>query len=203
MSVVASQITSLVIKWKHFPRYWPFVRRIHRSPVNSPHKGQWRGALMFSFICAWINGRVNNREAGDLRRHQAHCDVIVMIAFLVQSGCVGIMSWPRDNFMNQQVIYNDVMTNFNGMYFLKLFAWALRQKQMNIFTGFRKIRNVVPWFWPGCVLTCQTLCKIMRCSIGRQRCNAFIFHREDKSVSCFVATIVSALQWRHNGRDSV
>ena len=29
-----------VIKWKHFPRYWPFVRRIHRSPVNSPHKGQ-------------------------------------------------------------------------------------------------------------------------------------------------------------------
>ena len=40
-----------VIKWKHFPRYWPFVRGIHRSPVNSPHKGQWRGALMFSLIC--------------------------------------------------------------------------------------------------------------------------------------------------------
>ena len=68
-----------VIKWKHFPRYWPFVRRIHRSPVNSPHKGQWRGALMFSLICARINGWVNNREAGDLRRHQAHCDVIVMV----------------------------------------------------------------------------------------------------------------------------
>ena len=44
-----------VIKWNHFPRYWPFVRGIHRSPVNSPHKGQWRGALMFSLICAWIN----------------------------------------------------------------------------------------------------------------------------------------------------
>ena len=53
-----------VIKWKHFPRSWPFVRGIHRSPVNSPHKGQWRGALMFSLICAWINGQVNNREAG-------------------------------------------------------------------------------------------------------------------------------------------
>ena len=25
-----------VIKWKHFPRNWPFVRGIHRSPVNSP-----------------------------------------------------------------------------------------------------------------------------------------------------------------------
>ena len=58
-----------VIKWKHFPRYWPFVRGIHRSPVNSPHKGQWRGALIFSLICVWINGWVNNSEAGDLRRY--------------------------------------------------------------------------------------------------------------------------------------
>ena len=66
------------IKWKHFPRYWAFVRGIHRWPVNSPHKGQWRGALMFSLICAWINGWVNNREAGDLRRHRAHHGVTVM-----------------------------------------------------------------------------------------------------------------------------
>ena len=47
-------------------------------PVNSPHKGQWRGALMFSLICVWINGWVNKREAGDLRRHRGHHDVIVM-----------------------------------------------------------------------------------------------------------------------------
>ena len=67
-----------ITQWKHFPRYWPFVRGIHRSPVNSPHKGQWRRALMFYLICAWINGWVNNREAGDLRRHRAHCDVTVM-----------------------------------------------------------------------------------------------------------------------------
>ena len=69
-----------VIKWKHFPRYWPFVRGIHRSPVNFPHKGQWRGALVFSLncqLCVWINGWVNNREAGDLRRYRAHYDVIV------------------------------------------------------------------------------------------------------------------------------
>ena len=45
---------------------------------NSPHKGQWRGALMFSLICARINGWVNNGEAGDLRRNRAHYDVIVM-----------------------------------------------------------------------------------------------------------------------------
>ena len=67
-----------VIKWKHFPRYWPSVRGIHRSPVNSPHKSQWHGALMFSLICAWINDWVNNREAGDLRRYRAHYDATVM-----------------------------------------------------------------------------------------------------------------------------
>ena len=54
-----------VIKWKHFPHYWPFVRGIHRPPVNSPHKGQWRGALMFSLIYVWVNDWVNNREASD------------------------------------------------------------------------------------------------------------------------------------------
>ena len=49
-----------------FPRYWPFVR----SPVNSPHEGQWRGILMFSLIWAWKNGWVNSPDAGDLRRHR-------------------------------------------------------------------------------------------------------------------------------------
>ena len=63
---------------EHFPCYWPFVREIHRSPVNFPHKVQWRGALMFSLICARMNGWVNNREAGDLRRYRVHYDVIVM-----------------------------------------------------------------------------------------------------------------------------
>ena len=33
---------------------------------------------MFSFICVWINGWVNNRKAGDLQRYHAHCDVTVM-----------------------------------------------------------------------------------------------------------------------------
>ena len=89
-----------VIKWKHFPRKWPFVREIHRSPVNFPHKGQWRGALMFSLIYAWINDWVNNREAGDLRRQHGHYDVIVMVSFvlsiftasmvLVHTGCFGM-----------------------------------------------------------------------------------------------------------------
>ena len=66
-----------VIKWKHCLGYWPFVQGIH-SPVISPHKGQWRGALMFSLICTWINVWVNNEDASDLRRHCAHHGITVM-----------------------------------------------------------------------------------------------------------------------------
>ena len=47
-------------------------------PVNPLRRGQWRGALMFSLICAWIKGWVNNRKAGDLRRRRAHYDVILI-----------------------------------------------------------------------------------------------------------------------------
>ena len=76
-----------VIKWNHFPRYWPFVRGIHQSPVNSPHKGQWSGALMFALIWTRINGWVNNGEAGDWRRHRAHYDVTVMlcVCFIIRT----------------------------------------------------------------------------------------------------------------------
>ena len=68
-----------VIKWQHFPRNWHFVWGIHWSLVISPHKGQWRGALIFSLICIWTNGWVNDRDAGDLRCHRAHYDVIVIL----------------------------------------------------------------------------------------------------------------------------
>ena len=77
-----------IIKRKHFLCYRSFVWAIHRSRVNSPHKGQWRGALMFSLICARINGWVNNREACDWRRHRAHYDVIVMEGMCVNVSVV-------------------------------------------------------------------------------------------------------------------
>ena len=67
-----------IIIWKHFPCHWPFVWGIHWSPVDSPHKGQWRGALMFSLICAWTNAWANNQDACDLRCHHAHYDVNVI-----------------------------------------------------------------------------------------------------------------------------
>ena len=66
-----------VIEWKQFPHYWPIFDG--NSPVTgSPHNSQWSGALMCSLFCAWANGWVHSRDAGDLRRHCAHCDVTVI-----------------------------------------------------------------------------------------------------------------------------
>ena len=58
---------------------WPFVRAIHWSPATSPHKGQWRGVLVFSFICAWTNGWASHRDPDKLRRHRAHYDDITIM----------------------------------------------------------------------------------------------------------------------------
>ena len=111
-----------VIKWKHFPRYWPFVRGIHRSPVNSPHKGQWRGALMFSLICTRINGWVNNGEAGDLRRYCVHYDVIVMAISNLKLLCykwfilITVNSNPCNNFVPTPLgcIYEMIFITYYG-----------------------------------------------------------------------------------------
>ena len=96
-----------VIKRKHFPRYWPFGRGIHRSPVSFPHQGQCRGAVMFSLICVWINGWVNNREAGDLRHYRSHYDVSVMsygfserVCLNFLRGCAKGTCRPGDRFEN-------------------------------------------------------------------------------------------------------
>ena len=79
-----------VIKWKHFPRYWPFVRGIHRSPVNSPHKGQWRGALMISLICA-LNKRLSKQSRSwrfetSSRPLWRHCNMVGQrVEFIISS----------------------------------------------------------------------------------------------------------------------
>ena len=96
-----------VIQWKHFPRYWPSVR----SPVNSPHKVQWRGALMLSLICAWINSWVHNREAGDLRRHRAHYGVIVMLPQTRKSTDSVHTSWEVRNSLRPSEIYTWRLNN--------------------------------------------------------------------------------------------
>ena len=81
-----------VIKWKPFPRYWPFLRGIHRWIPRT--KGQWRGDLMFSLICAWTDSWANNGDAGDLRRYRAHNDAIVILtqAWALCYTCTSITS---------------------------------------------------------------------------------------------------------------
>ena len=76
-----------VIKWKQFPRNCPFV------PLCG--EGQWRGALMFSLICAWINVWVNNCEAGDLTRYRTHYDVTVMRNSYTRKDSLYIETGPR------------------------------------------------------------------------------------------------------------
>ena len=103
-----------VIKWKHFPRNWPLVRGIHRSPVNSQHKGQWRGALKFSLICVWINDWVNNREGGDLRRYRAHYDVIVrrrgeVTMTVIDSDCTMMLKWLPWDIIVMGVCFGNVL----------------------------------------------------------------------------------------------
>ena len=123
-----------VMKWKHFPPYWPFVRGIHRSPLNCPHKGQWCGALMFSLICVWINGWVNNREAGHLRRHRSHYDVIVIMS--LQTGTWKAMRWnsacigPSDN----------KFCDFGG-------KWHLNMISISISVSFHRQKQSIWWLW--------------------------------------------------------
>ena len=97
-----------IIKWKHFLHYWPFVRGIHRWPVNSPHKGQWLGAFMFSLIFDWINGWVNNYEACDLRHHHAHYDIIVTRAFIFVARISQVWTLPS-SLEHNTFQYKDVM----------------------------------------------------------------------------------------------
>ena len=85
-----------VVNWKHFPRYWPFVRGNSPFTGEFPRKGQWRGAWMISLICTRINGWVNNREAGDLRRHHAQYDVTVMRCYWLLKPSITLrISWQR------------------------------------------------------------------------------------------------------------
>ena len=109
-----------VIKWKHFPRHCPFLRGFIRSLLNSLHKGQWRGAFMFSLICVWINGWENNREAGDLKRYRAHYDVIVMRFVLPALGqswnfpLVSEVTWAMCFFLRMYRVYeNSMKRNLN------------------------------------------------------------------------------------------
>ena len=82
-------------------------------------KGQWRGALMFSLICFWINGWVNNREAGDLRRYRAHYDVIVMIVMVTW----GVITVRKQTHQLQRNQWRDNLPTFGWHNILLAEMW--------------------------------------------------------------------------------
>ena len=110
-----------IIKWKHFPRYWPFVQQMHRSPVNSPHKGQWCRILMFSLICTWINSWVNNCD--DLRHHHAHYDVTVMHCLSMAPSI--LTDWDRDKMANILTTFSSAFSWLKMCKFWLKFHWSL------------------------------------------------------------------------------
>ena len=74
-------------------------------PGEFPRKGQWRGALMFSLTCVWINGWVNIHQAGDLRRYRAHYDVTVRSHVIISNTSVSIVL-PGGRFKNAYELLN-------------------------------------------------------------------------------------------------
>ena len=71
--------------WRHqmetFSALLAFCEEIQRSLLNSPHKGQWRGTLMFLWSAPHPNGWANHPGAGDLRHHPVQYDFTVMWYF--------------------------------------------------------------------------------------------------------------------------
>ena len=71
-----------VINWKHFLRYWPFVRGIHRWPVDSPHKGPVTTQTFdVTLLLVWTNGWTNTRLTGNSRRHDCHLTLPQCLTF--------------------------------------------------------------------------------------------------------------------------
>ena len=104
-------------QWKHFPVYWPFVRGIHRWPVYSHHKGQWRGVLMFTLVYAWRNGPANNRDDGDLRRYRAHYDLSVMyMNFVCKNLCLGKKQRIRNQYLHNPSLTKLVVITLNALW---------------------------------------------------------------------------------------
>ena len=82
---------------------------------------------MFSLICAWINGWVNNPEAGDLRRHLAHYDVIVIYGSMNHMDLLVINSSPFNAAYMSQWNGSAWVCRLNQCW--RIINWTLRDKR--------------------------------------------------------------------------
>ena len=101
------------IKRKHFLCNWPFVRENHRSTMDSPHKGQWRRALMFSLMCAWTKDWRNSEvtvTADAVMSIWRHCnDVTVMELHL--NPCLAEFFWEKNRWLTARLQYLQCVSN--------------------------------------------------------------------------------------------
>ena len=144
-----------VIKWKHFPRYWPFERGSHRGEF--PSQSQWCEALMFSLICVWTHGWANNRDAGDLRRYRhdrTNYDFTVMFFLNNQSCC----TLPRFSLVLAHTVHKICRTTKEALHLETctphLITLACHDTSIKVDT-YQKNLNQTRWFrsyWtqPGC-----------------------------------------------------
>ena len=135
-----------VINWRYFPSHWPFVRGIHRWPVDSLHKGQWHGVFMFSLMCPWTNSWANNRDAVEFETLWCslwrHCNVMVSPMFnrIVSNATVLFnLLWP--SITPYSII--DV-----GQHRPRLLACCLTAPSHNL-NQRRRINSAVQWLSPG------------------------------------------------------
>ena len=138
-----------VIQRKHFSRYWPIVRGIHRSSVNSPHKGRWRG--LWCFLSS-EPGRVNNRKSGDLRCHRAHYEVIVMRLLTIHNHTIYIQCivFHLLPFWNWKAAYTiQIMTSISLVQTLTIvLCFNMQTICCNIIKGaFVFAPTVIVWFY--------------------------------------------------------
>ena len=149
--------------WRHqmetFSRYWPCVRGIHRSTVNFPYKGQWRGVLMFTLICSWINVWVNNGEAGDFRRHRTHYDVIIMVwnIFSPEAYCDFHCTWSvSDQTWGAEIFDDSELCHIHACFeIMNSDGWAIYHIVL---------KYLMTWYFKDCNLFSEpvfNLCKIL------------------------------------------
>ena len=146
---------------------------------------------MFYLICVWINGWVNNREAGDLRRHLGHYDVSVMHYFSIV-----IHIWDA-SFLLFQIVIN--RTNVHGSRVIILFL----AKHQTVIHKILRIPAQTLWRLYNCPrtseVTLQDTGKLIK-GILRETDNTMT------TWQCWLYWMSSVQkihhsEWRHNERD--
>ena len=92
----------MIMTWQWFPHYWPYVRGIHGSLLDSADKGPVTVTLIFPLLLAWISCWTNRRVVSAFRWHDAHvispwC-TIWLVQLIAQTSNNGQNKYQEPNF---------------------------------------------------------------------------------------------------------